>query len=78
MTVCPMPYGYKLDVLKENGFELISNYNHHEHGIMNWSSNNTDVTERELFDLATYDIDEIIKSVKIRLLGAHPVCIKMK
>ena len=64
MTVCPVSNGYKEDVLKAHGIEEIKRYNYKTD--LNWTSNQTDVTEWELFELATYDFDELVKRVYIR------------
>ena len=72
MTVCPGAGGYKLDVLKENGFESISDYNHNK-GACTWSSNDSSVSEVDLFEKATYDLDELVKRFYIRFFLANPV-----
>ena len=72
MTVCPGAGGYKLDVLKENGIESISDYNNNK-GACTWSSNDSSVSEVELFEKATYDLDELVKRFYMRFFLANPV-----
>ena len=72
MTVCPGDGGYKLDVLKENGIESISEYNSNK-GACTWSSNDSSISEVELFEKATYDLDELVKTFYIRFFLANPV-----
>ena len=71
LTICPESNGYKEQVLQEHGIESVKKYNYKKD--LNWSSNQTNVTESELFDLATYDLDEIVKRFYIRFFKAHPV-----
>ena len=68
MTVCPITDGYKEDVLQAHGIESIKRYNYKTD--LNWTSNQTDVTEAELFELATYGLDELVKRFYIRFFSA--------
>ena len=71
LTICPESNGYKEQVLQEHGIESVKRYNWKVD--LNWSSNQTNVTESQLFDVATYDLDEIVKRFYIRFFKAHPV-----
>ena len=72
MTVCPGAGGYKLDVLQENGIKSISDYNNNK-GACTWSSNDSSVSEVELFEKATYNLDELVKRFYMRFFLANPV-----
>ena len=72
MTVCPGAGGYKLDVLNQNGIESISGYNNKK-GACNWSSNYSSISEVELFEKATYNLNELVKRFYIRFFFANPV-----
>jgi hypothetical protein len=68
MTVCPESNSYKEDVLLANGIESDNRYNYKTD--LNWSSNNTDITESELFLSATYNLDELVKRIYVRFFKA--------
>ena len=70
VTVCPISNGYKEDVLKAHGIEKVDDYNYHKSETWSWSSNQTDVTEVELFYLATTRLDELVKKFFIRFFKA--------
>ena len=40
---------------------------------LNWTSNDTSVTESELFEKATYELDELVKRFYVRFFKANPV-----
>ena len=71
MTVCPVSNGYKEEVLEDNGIESIKRYNYKTD--LNWSSNDTSITESELFEKATYNLNELVKRVYVRFFKANPV-----
>ena len=64
-TVCPTT-SYKENVLKENGIASIDRYNNKYN--LTWSSNDPSISNEQLFNMVTYDVEEIVESVKIRLL----------
>ena len=68
VTACPISNGYKEDVLKAHGIGEVKNYNWKTD--LNWTSNQTDVTEDELFEMATYTSEELIKRFYIRYFKA--------
>ena len=71
ITVCP-EFPYKEDVLVANGIEDRQHY-YHSTKLETWSSNNTNITEPELFEEATYSFDEIISTFYVRMNRANPV-----
>ena len=71
ITICPEKNGYKEDVLKFHGIPSVKRYNYKTN--LNWSSNDSDITESKLFDLATYSFGELVKSVLIRYFRADHV-----
>ena len=71
MTICPESNGYKEEILLEHGIETVKKYNYKKD--LNWSSNQTNITESELFNFATYNLDEIVQRIYIRFFKAHPV-----
>ena len=71
MTICPENDGYKLDVLQAHGIKSIDQYNNNVN--LNWTSNQTGVSEAQLFELATFRLDELVKELYIRLFKANPV-----
>ena len=71
VTICPKSSGYKENILKENGIPSLKRYNFKYD--LNWSSNNTKVSELELFDLVTYSLKELVDGVYIRYNGADLV-----
>ena len=73
MTICPEGGGYKEDVLQQNGINSIKDYNYKK--IDTWSSNDSKVSEVELFEKATYNFNELVKRVYIRFFLANPVSI---
>ena len=40
---------------------------------LNWTSNDTSVSETELFEKATYEVDELVKRFYVRFFKANPV-----
>ena len=68
MTVCAETRNYKEDVLKKHGIPTYEKYN--QKGCSVWSSNKTDVSEVELFQLATNQFDELVKRFYIRFFDA--------
>ena len=53
-------------MFQRNGIASIQHYNHKTN--LNWSSNDSSVTEQQLFLEATYNLDEIAKKIQIRLI----------
>ena len=51
---------------KENGISSIDHYNDLRKRNLNWTSNDTSITSHELFNMATYSFDDIVKSIKAR------------
>ena len=73
ITICPNTihgYGYKEDILEAHGIPDIHQYIDGYNNNLNWTSNQTDVTEAHLFQMATYEIDEVIKKIFVRFLKA--------
>ena len=68
LTICPESNKYKEDVLLDHGIASDKRYNYKTD--LNWSSNQTGVTESELFHLATRNLSEIVKRVYIRYFKA--------
>ena len=70
MTVCPVSSskGYKVEVLRENGIESYKKYNWKVN--LTWSSNFTNVSDVELFQMATHRFDELVKRVYVRFFEA--------
>lgn len=68
MTVCPNSDGYREDVFQAHGIEEVDRYNYKRD--LNWTSNQTGVTEEQLFELATYRFDELVKRLYIRFFEA--------
>ena len=71
VTICPKSSGYKEEVLRENGIPSRKRYNFKYN--LNWSSNDTKVSELELFDLVTYNLQDLVEGVYIRYNGADLV-----
>ena len=71
-TICP-EYPYKEDVLIENGFEERKVYNDKDKLGQTWSSNNTNITDVELFEEATWGLDEIVSRFYVRFNRANSV-----
>ena len=46
----------------------VDNYNDLRKGSLNWTSNNTNTTNNQLFNDATYSFSEIIKSLNVRTI----------
>lgn len=65
ITICKNPHGYKDTVLKSHG---INGHNHYDgsHKYSQWSSNDSNIDENQLFDMATYTLDELLKSATVR------------
>jgi len=72
MTVCPETEKYKLDVLESHGIPSIKDYNDGRKKNLTWSSNQTDVSDMELFQLATNRFDELLKRFYIRFFEENP------
>ena len=68
LTICPESNKYKEDVLLAHGIASEKRYNYKTD--LNWSSNQTGVTESELFHLASRNLSEIVKRVYIRYFKA--------
>ena len=68
MTVCPESRKYKEDVLQEHGISEVKRYNYKTN--LNWSSNHTDVTEVELFEMATNSFNDLVQRFYIRFFDA--------
>ena len=73
MTVCPQTKEYKEDVLRKHGIPTHKQYNDKGPDLM-WSSNQTDVSEIDLFKLATHRFDELVKRFYIRFFDADVSC----
>ena len=73
MTVCPESTKYKENVLQEHGIATVKGYNYKVN--LTWSSNQTDVSDAELFELATNRFDEILKRFYIRFFDTNPVSV---
>ena len=74
MTFCPLPQGYKPEVLEANGINGSLAYNsHHYGGQMNWTSNNFAKTASNLFLEATKTKEDIFRLVYIRTIKASEV-----
>ena len=76
VTICPKSSGFKENMLRENGIPSRKNYNLKYN--LNWSSNDTNVSEQALFDMITFDLKELVFGVYIRYNGADPVSKKSK
>ena len=76
MTVCPESNGYKEDVLLEHGIESVRRYNWKTD--LNWTSQFSNTSEAELFELATYQFDELVKRAYIRFFEADVTKIQIK
>ena len=53
-------------MFQRNGIASIKKYNYKTN--LNWSSNDSGVTQQQLFLEATYNLDEIAKKIQIRLI----------
>ena len=51
---------------KENGILSIDHYNDLRKHNLNWTSNDTSMSSHELFNMATYSFDDIVKSINAR------------
>ena len=71
VTICPKSSGFKEEILRENGIPSRKSYNLKFN--LNWSSNDTKVSEEALFDLITYNLQELVEGVYIRYNGADLV-----
>lgn len=67
LTICPQE-GYKESVLQTHGIEGIRKYNYKYE--LKWTSNDSNISETELFEQATFGIEELIKRVFVRFLDA--------
>ena len=76
ISICPINNGFKLNILQAHGIRDIKNYNYKTNLV--WSSNNTNITESELFDKVTYQFSELVQTVKIRYFRADPVSLSIK
>ena len=68
LTICPESNKYKEDVLLAHGISSEKGYNYKTD--LNWTSNQDDVTESDLFHLATRNLSEIVKRVYVRYFKA--------
>ena len=68
LTICPESNKYKEDVLLAHGISSEKRYNYKTD--LNWTSNQDDVTESDLFHLATRNLSEIVKRVYVRYFKA--------
>lgn len=69
MTICPESSPYNETLLQQHGLANTNQYNgknDHE----NWSSNQTGVTESDLFLMATKNLNDMVKNVYIRFFKA--------
>ena len=73
MTVCPESTKYKENILQEHGIATAKGYNYKVN--LTWSSNQTDVGDDELFELATNRLDELLQRFYIQFFNANPVSI---
>ena len=71
ITICPEKNGYKEDVLQFHGIPSVKRYNSKTN--LNWSSNDSEISETKLFDLVTYSFEELVKRVYIRYFRADCV-----
>ena len=55
-------------LFQRNGIASIKKYNYKTN--LNWSSNDSGVTQQQLFLEATYNLDEIAKKIQIRFIRA--------
>ena len=53
---------------KENGISSVDHYNDLRKNNLNWTSNDTSISSHELFNMATYSFDDIVKSIKARTI----------
>ena len=76
ITICPSPSGspYKSDILASHGIPNVKSYNYKYN--LTWSSNDSNTSPIDLFNLITYDFGELIHSIKIRYLKSDPVRLK--
>ena len=68
LTICPETIRYKEDVLKQHGIPTVKQYTLNP--ILTWSSNQTNVTEVQLFEMATNRFDELVKQFVVRFIHA--------
>ena len=73
MTACPESTKYKENILQEHGIATVKGYNYKVN--LTWSSNQTDVSDAELFKLATNRFDELLQRFYIRFFDTNPVSI---
>ena len=71
MTVCAETEKYKEEVLQSHGIPTTKKYNDGRKHDLIWSSNQTDVTETELFELATNRFDDLLKRFYIRFFDTN-------
>ena len=76
ISICPSPSGspYKSDILASHGIPNVKSYNYKNN--LTWSSNDSNTSPIELFNLITYDFRELVHSIKIRYLKSDPVRLK--
>ena len=55
-----------LSLRKENGISSTDHYNDLRTTNLNWTSNDTNISRHELFNMATYSFDDIVKSINAR------------
>ena len=54
---------------QSNGIASVQNYNYKIN--LNWTSNNTLLSQQQLFKDATYSLNELVRKVKVRHLDAN-------
>ena len=72
MTICN-ENGYKNEVLNFHGILSKQNYMDCDSKDISWSSNNTIITEKELYDKITYKFHELVSKIYIRLIKTNEV-----
>ena len=75
ISICPSGSLYKSDILAAHGIPSKKSYNYKYN--LTWSSNDSNTSPIELFNLITYDFRELVSSIKIRYLKADPVRLKI-
>ena len=52
---------------QEHGIQSIKVYNNLQENVLNWKGNDSTITGKELFDKATYSVEDIVAQIDIRL-----------
>ena len=87
LTICPNAIyengvyygqpGYKFNILQKHGISNTKNYNIQSSKSidvdLNWTSNNSKISQLELFDEVTYKVHELVQRVKISTLSLNEV-----